>query len=148
MLWTKNVLLMIKVNCSRYFFGLKTKKYLLLEVQISWFSNLANCHYCILKDMHKISLETYLFLAKNLSNFVSLSWKLHNRFCHTSRSGFGSGVARRFPFPLPFPEIISNSSKSLGVWHDRKWRFRAHFELTDAQISFCINLPKIKKKKM
>ena len=30
-----------------------------------------------------ISFEYSWFLAKNLSNFVSLPWKLHNRKCHT-----------------------------------------------------------------
>ena len=31
-----------------------------------------------------ISLEYSWFLAKNLSNFVSLPWKLHNRKCHSN----------------------------------------------------------------
>ena len=29
-----------------------------------------------------ISFDYSWFLAKNLSNFVSLPWKLHNRYCH------------------------------------------------------------------
>ena len=28
-------------------------------------------------------LKIHWFLAKNLSNFVSLAWKLYNRYCHT-----------------------------------------------------------------
>ena len=28
------------------------------------------------------SIDNSWFLAKNLSNFVSLAWKLHNRYCH------------------------------------------------------------------
>ena len=31
-----------------------------------------------------ISVDYRWFLAKNLSNFVSLPWKLHNRYCHIS----------------------------------------------------------------
>ena len=30
-----------------------------------------------------ISFEYSWFLAKNLTNFVSLHWKLHNRYCNT-----------------------------------------------------------------
>ena len=30
-----------------------------------------------------ISFNYSWFLAKNLSNFVSLPWKLHNKYCHT-----------------------------------------------------------------
>ena len=30
-----------------------------------------------------ISFAYSWFLAKNLCNFVSLSWKIHNRYCHT-----------------------------------------------------------------
>ena len=32
-----------------------------------------------------ISFEYSWFLAKNLSNFVSLPWKLHNRKCHNEQ---------------------------------------------------------------
>ena len=32
-----------------------------------------------------ISFNYNWFLAKTLSNFVSLPWKLHNQFCHTNR---------------------------------------------------------------
>ena len=31
-----------------------------------------------------ISFEYSWFLAKNLSNFVPLPWKLHNQYCHTA----------------------------------------------------------------
>ena len=33
-----------------------------------------------------ISFDYSWFLAKNLSSFVSLLWKLHNRYCHNCRS--------------------------------------------------------------
>ena len=32
--------------------------------------------------IQKISFDYSWFLAKNLSNFVSLPWKLHNQYCH------------------------------------------------------------------
>ena len=38
-------------------------------------------HYTNLQNS-MISFDYSWFLAKNLSNFVSLSWKLHNRYCH------------------------------------------------------------------
>ena len=36
----------------------------------------------------RISLDYSWFLAKNLSIFVSLSWKLHNQYCHSAYSVF------------------------------------------------------------
>ena len=33
-----------------------------------------------------ISFDFSWFLAKNLSNFVSLPWKLHNRYCHNHQA--------------------------------------------------------------
>ena len=33
-----------------------------------------------------ISFDYSWFLAKNISNFVSLPWKLHNRYCHNKES--------------------------------------------------------------
>jgi hypothetical protein len=33
-----------------------------------------------------ISFDYSSFLANNLSNFVSLPWKLHNRYCHSPES--------------------------------------------------------------
>ena len=33
-----------------------------------------------------ISFDCSWFLAKNLSNFLSFPWKLHNRYCHNLRS--------------------------------------------------------------
>jgi hypothetical protein len=34
-----------------------------------------------------ISFDYSWFLAQNLSNFVSLPWKLHNRYCHNAGEG-------------------------------------------------------------
>ena len=42
---------------------------------------LTACHYSNSQNL-VISFEYSWFLAKNLSNFVSLPWKLHNRKCH------------------------------------------------------------------
>ena len=47
------------------------------------------------------------FFAKILSNFVSLPWKLHNRYCHTRQKNFSSSSTLFFspespPFLIPF----------------------------------------------
>ena len=34
-----------------------------------------------------ISIDYSWSFAKNISNFVSLPWKLHNRYCHNQQSG-------------------------------------------------------------
>ena len=39
--------------------------------------------HCSNSENSIISFEYGDFLAKNFSNFVSLPWKLHNRYCHT-----------------------------------------------------------------
>ena len=39
-----------------------------------------------------ISFNCSWFLAKNLSNFVSLPWKLHNRYCHTLHEHISSKI--------------------------------------------------------
>jgi hypothetical protein len=39
-------------------------------------------HYTNLQNS-MISFDYSWFLAKNLSNFISLPWKLHNLYCHT-----------------------------------------------------------------
>ena len=42
---------------------------------------LTNCHWMETQNL-VISFNYSWFLAKNFSNFVSLAWKLHNRYCH------------------------------------------------------------------
>ena len=42
-------------------------------------------HYTNLQNS-MISFDFSWFLAKNLSNFVSLPWKLHNRYCHRNHT--------------------------------------------------------------
>ena len=37
-----------------------------------------------------ISFDYSSFLAKNLSNFISLPWKLHNRYCHNCKAIFST----------------------------------------------------------
>ena len=52
-----------------------------------------------------ISFDYSWFLAKNLSNFVSLPWKFHNWYCHNlNRYGnSGCGVSRlRIQNPIDF----------------------------------------------
>ena len=45
---------------------------------------LSACHYNYSNSPNLVILfDCNWFLAKNLSNFVSLPWKLHNRYCHT-----------------------------------------------------------------
>ena len=53
-----------------------------LTLKIKFWYFLTAPHYSNFKNL-VISFEYSWFLAKNLSNFVSLSWKLHNRKCHS-----------------------------------------------------------------
>ena len=53
---------------------------LTLKVKLWYF--LTAPHYSNFQNL-VISFEYSWFLAKNLSNFVSLPWKLHNRECHS-----------------------------------------------------------------
>ena len=54
---------------------------LTLKLKIWYF--LTAPHYSNFQNM-VISFEYSWFLAKNLSNFVSLPWKLHDWYCHTA----------------------------------------------------------------
>ena len=45
-----------------------------------------------------ISFDNSWFLAKNLSNFVSLHWKLHNRECHNENSAKSSHIGNWINF--------------------------------------------------
>ena len=56
-----------------------------LKVKFWYF--LTALHYSNFQNL-VISFEYSWFLAKNLSNFVSLPWKLHNRECHTQQSWY------------------------------------------------------------
>ena len=56
---------------------------LTLKVKFRYF--LTAPHYSNFQNL-EISFEYSWFLAKNLSNFVSLPWKLHNRECHTAET--------------------------------------------------------------
>ena len=46
--------------------------------RFGWF-----CHFLYQSQNLTISFDYSWSLAKILSNFVSLPWKLHNRYCHT-----------------------------------------------------------------
>jgi len=54
-----------------------------------------------------------IFLAKNLSNFVSLPWKLHKRYCHSAHSislplrSYENFMLRIFPFFAVFPSYCT-----------------------------------------
>ena len=50
-----------------------------------WKSNFLNFWHLpyTISQNSRITFDYSWFLAKNLSNFVSLPWKLHNRYCHT-----------------------------------------------------------------
>ena len=52
-----------------------------LTLKVKFWYFLTAPHYSNFQNL-VISFEYSWFLAKNLSNFVSLPWKLHNRECH------------------------------------------------------------------
>ena len=52
-----------------------------LTLKVKFWYFLTAPHYSNFQNL-VISFEYSWFLAKNLSNFVSLPWKLHNRKCH------------------------------------------------------------------
>ena len=56
-----------------------------LTLKVKFWYFLTAPHYSNFQNL-VISFEYSWFLAKNLSNFVSLSWKLHNRECHSNYS--------------------------------------------------------------
>ena len=56
-----------------------------LTLKVKFWYFLTAPHYSNFQNL-VISFEYSWFLAKNLSNFVSLPWKLHNRECHILQS--------------------------------------------------------------
>ena len=52
-----------------------------LTLKVKFWYFLTAPHYSNFQNL-VISFKYSWFLAKNLSNFVSLPWKLHNRYCH------------------------------------------------------------------
>ena len=64
-------------------------------IKIKWFKcylkisitkNVKFWHLPIKLQDSMTSFDYSWFIAKNLSNFVSLPWKLHNRYCHTLKA--------------------------------------------------------------
>ena len=55
-----------------------------LTLKVKFWYFLTAPHYSNFQNL-VISFEYSWFLAKNLSNFVSLPWKLHNRECHNEQ---------------------------------------------------------------
>ena len=56
-----------------------------LTLRVRFWHFLTACHYSNSPNL-VISFDYSWFLAKNLSNFVSLPWKLLNRYCHNWRT--------------------------------------------------------------
>ena len=52
-----------------------------LTLKVKFWHFLTPPHYTNLQNS-MISFDCSWFLAKNLSNYVSFPWKLHNRYCH------------------------------------------------------------------
>ena len=63
-----------------------------------------------------------LILANNLSNFKSLSWKLHNRYCHIPRSipNFAEFIYGELPRVSDFNFSIILPT---GIFFYRNWLF-------------------------
>ena len=56
-----------------------------LTLKVKFWYFLTASHYSNFQNL-VVSFEYSWFLTKNLSNFVSLPWKLHNRYCYNQRS--------------------------------------------------------------
>ena len=75
-------------NLSQFFFWLKNTKLGAHFLILTFFDNinfksLYFLKWCPIFDSSPLlQFSKFNNLAKNLSNFVSLSWKLHNRYCH------------------------------------------------------------------
>ena len=54
---------------------------MIVDIEIDFESQILALDYTNLQNS-MISFDSSWFLDKNLSNFVSLPWKLHNRYCH------------------------------------------------------------------
>ena len=82
-----------------------------LTLKVKFWYFLTAPHYSNFQNL-VISFEYSWFLAKNLSNFVSLPWKLHNRECHNVY------------FPMVYHTFIWNHVS----WHSRVLNM-THFQL-------------------
>ena len=74
-----------------------------------------------------ISFDCSWFLAKNLSSFVSLPWKLHNRYCPTLHAKLSGSK-----FEVNFLSCVQTNDQStkfslqifdliFSPWRDWKW---------------------------
>ena len=71
-----------------------------------------------------ISFEYSWFLAKKLSNFVSLPWKLHNQYCHTPRLQLNTPITIRIlPKPVLKPTIQLTKIEPLLFLEERIFKF-------------------------
>ena len=75
-----------------------------LTLKVKFWYFLTAPHYSNFQNL-VISFEYSWFLAKNLSNFVSLPWKLHNRECHTgqdiNKMHIGELFCRKLDIEIP-----------------------------------------------
>ena len=74
-----------------------------LTLKVKFWYFLTAPHYSNFQNF-LISFEYSWFLAKNLSNFVSLPWKLQNRYCHNS------------PSPLDIADVFCEWTPSSTWW--------------------------------
>ena len=102
-----------------------------LTLKVKFWHFLTPCHYSNSQNSI-ISFVYSWFLAKNLSNFVSFPWKLHNRYCHTLGS-FKNCHSMQFQGSAPY---------CLGKRFDacRCIFFENHFNLVIHISIFCKNM--------
>ena len=87
MILSKNVLLNLYSSIKTKQKDLDDFWHRKLTLKVKFWYFLTAPHYSNFQNL-VISFEYSWFLAKNLSNFVSLPWKLHNRKCHNVQSAW------------------------------------------------------------
>ena len=79
-----------------------------LTLKVKFWHFLTARHYSNSPNL-AISFDYSWFLAKNLSNFVSLPWKRHNRYCHIRFIITNYASLPIYIFPQTFEKIIKFS---------------------------------------
>ena len=100
------------------------RRKLTLKVRFQHF--LTPPHYTNLQNS-MISFDYSWFLAKNLSNFVSLPWKLHNSYCHIAQAlqnKPGGMLIGGNQFGGQAPMGGPSFNNSVVIWHSRLWSFQ------------------------
>ena len=80
--WSPKLIFSMKKKIRKIPMIFDIHRKLTLKVKFLYF--LTAPHYSNFQNL-VISFEYSWFLAKLLSNFVSLSWKLHDQYCHITR---------------------------------------------------------------